>query len=157
MPEPMGSGFRFPANRRSVVCWHDHAQVSCFAAARSFLFLALRRRKPSAASGDETLPTSKLLFSVPGDPRAVNAMPTACAVSPDGKTLAFVHTGYGYEKNGGMQSITLLDAATGEAGGIQRSHAAAAGAEQTFSFGIAWSEDGKRLYVSLGSISNPRR
>ncbi len=100
------------------------------------------------------LPSSKRLGPVAGNPQRVNAMPAASAVSPDGSRVAFVHTGYGSNANENRQSITLVETATGKITEYNEAKLKLK-AKQTFSFGVAFSDDGRHLYVPFGSSTDP--
>ena len=41
------------------------------------------------------LPNGRLLGEVPGKPREINNLATAAAVSPDGRFVVFLHSGFG--------------------------------------------------------------
>jgi len=101
------------------------------------------------------LPTSKLLLApVPGDPQKTNSLPIAAALSPDGRYLALLNNGYGTEESGFAESIAVLDNETGRLvdytdprlGRHER---------QTYFLGLAFSPDGKRLYASIASLTDP--
>ncbi|HMD08145.1 MAG TPA: hypothetical protein VKH63_11455, partial [Candidatus Acidoferrum sp.] len=51
------------------------------------------------------LPNGKLLGEVPGVPRQVNNLPTAAAISPDGRFAVLLHSGYGAYTSGEKQSL----------------------------------------------------
>jgi YVTN family beta-propeller protein len=101
------------------------------------------------------LPTSKvLLLPVPGDPQKTNSFPTTAVVSPDGKFLAILNNGYGTEESGFQQSIAIFDLASNTVADFpdprlgQHAH-------QTYFLGLAFSADGKKLYASMGSLTDP--
>ncbi|MEO8725302.1 MAG: hypothetical protein ABI383_04195, partial [Acidobacteriaceae bacterium] len=108
----------------------------------------------SAQTVPRGLPSTKKLGEVTGHPRRVNAMPTTAAVSPDGKRIAFVHTAYGAEANDNQQSITLADVTGGALVEYNESRLKLK-AQQSYSFGAAFSTDSQRLYVPFGSITDP--
>src|SRR5271167_282350 len=61
------------------------------------------------------LPLSKtLLLPAPGAPQRTNSLPTAIALSPDGKYLAILNNGYGAAESKFQQSIALLDLTTNQ-------------------------------------------
>jgi DNA-binding beta-propeller fold protein YncE len=120
-----------------------------------FLAIALAPKSGCAQTTQSiNLPSSKKLGKVPGAPQRVNAMPAAVAVTADGSRIAFVHTAYGADANQTLQSITIVDKATG---GVSEYNEAKLKlrAKQTFSFGAAFSLDGTKLYVPFGSITDP--
>src|ERR1700742_2119997 len=61
------------------------------------------------------LPNGRLLGEVPGHPRGTNNLATAAAVSPDGRFVVFLHSGYGaYSEDSkhNYQSLSVLNLAT---------------------------------------------
>jgi DNA-binding beta-propeller fold protein YncE len=101
------------------------------------------------------LPTSKLLLApVPGGPQQTNSFPTAMVVSPDGKYLAVLNNGYGAVESKGQQSIGILDLKTNELKDFPDPRLGPR-AQQTYFLGLAWSANGKHLYASVGSITDP--
>lgn len=101
------------------------------------------------------LPTGKLLLApVPGEPQKTNSFPVAAAVSPDGRYLALLNNGYGTAESGFAESIAVLDNETGRLVDYpdpRLSHHA----RQTYFLGLAFSPDGKRLYASIASLTDP--
>ena len=102
-----------------------------------------------------SLSTSKLLLEpIPGNPQRINSFPAAMTLSPDGKYLALLNDGYGTFESGYQQSIAILDIATNvltdfpDARLQRRAH-------QTYFYGLSFSSNGKKLYVSMGSITDP--
>ena len=106
-------------------------------------------------SGKLPLPTSKLLLEpVPGNPQRTNSFPATVAMSPDGKYLATLNDGYGTFESNYEQSIGVLELSTNQLtdfpdARLQRR------AHQTYFYGLAFSVDGKKLYVSMCSITDP--
>ncbi len=101
------------------------------------------------------LPTSKLLLApVPGNPQQTNSFPTAMVVSPDKKYLAILNNGFGTVESKGQQSIGILDLKTNELRDFPDPRLGLR-AEQTYFLGLAWSGDGKHLYASVASITDP--
>lgn len=101
------------------------------------------------------LPSGKqLTLPVPGQPQRTNSLPTAMATSPDGHYLALLNNGFGTAESQGQQSIAILDLRTNELKNFpdQRLGSRAA---QTYFLGLAWSRDGKHIYASMASISDP--
>src|SRR5215813_10585047 len=75
------------------------------------------------------LPTSKqIVRPVPGSPQRLNSLPMSMAVSPDARYVVTVNAGYGTFESKYMQSLYS---------------------------GLAFSRDGKRLYASMGSETDP--
>ncbi len=101
------------------------------------------------------LPSSKTLqLPAPGSPQRTNSLPTAVALSPDGKYLAILNNGYGTAESQYQQSIALLELATNRLRDFPDSRLGP-DARQTYFLGIAWSSDGRELYASMASLSDP--
>lgn len=101
------------------------------------------------------LSTSKMLYGdVPGSPQRVNSLPMGIAWSPDHRYLAVVNAGYGTVQSNYEQSIALLDTRTGKITDNPDPRFVVEAA-QTLYNGIAFSSDGKELYVSVDSLSAP--
>ena len=105
--------------------------------------------------GALNLPTSKLLMTpVPGDPRRINSLPMALAVSPDHHWVASLNAGFGTFESGYMQSLAVLDTRTGAVRDFPDARTLI-DAKQTFFSGIAFSPDGGKIYASLASSTDP--
>lgn len=111
-----------------------------------------------AAQGQEAtpakvnLPSSKLLMvPAPGDPRRTNGLPTALSVSPDGRWVVSLNTGYGTFESQYKESIAVLDTKTGTVKDFPDDRVGER-ASQTFFAGIAFSMDGKKVFASLASV-----
>lgn len=101
------------------------------------------------------LPSSKrLLTPVPGSPQRTNSLPTAIALSPDGRYLAILNNGYGTAESKFQQSIAVLDLANNQVRDFPDSRLAL-DAKQTYFLGLAWSSDGTELYASMASLTDP--
>jgi len=101
------------------------------------------------------LPTSKKLQEpVPGSPHRTNSLPVTMALSPDGKHLALLNSGYGSAESKYQQSITILDTATNQLRDFPDSRLSV-NAKQSYFVGLAWSSDGTELYASIGSLTDP--
>jgi DNA-binding beta-propeller fold protein YncE len=101
------------------------------------------------------LPTSKqILRPVPGSPQRLNSLPMSMAVSPDKRYVVTVNAGYGTFESNYMQSLAVLDTQTGA---VTDFPDAATGprAKQTLYSGLAFSRDGKHIYASMGSETDP--
>ncbi|MGH9451441.1 MAG: beta-propeller fold lactonase family protein [Terriglobia bacterium] len=114
----------------------------------------LRAQRPDS-NGVIHLSTSKeIRLPVPGHPQKTNSFPTALVLSPNGKYLAVLNNGYGTEESSYDQSIAVLDMASRHLVDYpdprlhQRAH-------QTYFLGLAFSEDGRRLYASFASRTDP--
>src|SRR5271166_5099277 len=135
-----------------------------------FVILGIFAAQCIAAAQSINLPTgAQLSEPVPGSPAGLNSLPMGLAWSPDHRYLALVNAGYGTAESNYSQSIAILDTTNSDAKnsgtGTTETGAArlsdfpdertAIGAAQTMYSGIAFSLDGKYLYVSLDSLSAP--
>jgi DNA-binding beta-propeller fold protein YncE len=108
-----------------------------------------------AKNGKLPLPSSKLLLEpVPGNPQPTNSFPTAMALSPDGKYLALLNDGYGTFDSDYRQSIAVLDIAANKLTDFPDARLERK-ARQTYFYGLAFSGDGKQLYASMSSMTDP--
>jgi len=101
------------------------------------------------------LPSSKFLLEpTPGMPRPTNSFPATMALDPAGRFLAILNNGYGTMESHFQQSIAVLDLETNQLRDFpdRRFYV---NAPQTYFFGLAFSTDGTRLYVSVGSLTDP--
>ena len=113
---------------------------------------AVAQSKPDR---DPSLPSSKTLqLPAPGAPQRTNSLPTAVALSPDGKYLAILNNGYGTAESRFQQSIALLNLATNQLQDFPDSRLGQ-DAKQTYFLGLAWSSDGRELYASMASLTDP--
>jgi YVTN family beta-propeller protein len=118
---------------------------------------ACAARKSKTGSEQKAIPlsSSKLLMRpVLGNPHVLNSFPTAAALSPDGRYLAILNNGFGTEESGYQQSIAFLDLTTNEVRDFPDSRLGQH-AHQTYFLGIAFSADGRKLYASMCSLSDP--
>src|ERR1700730_18400208 len=101
------------------------------------------------------LPTSKqIVRPVPGGPQALNSLPMSMAVSADGRYVVTVNAGYGTYESAYMQSLAVLDTQTGVVTDFPDDRTGGR-AKQTLYSGLAFSGDGKHLYASMGSETDP--
>jgi hypothetical protein len=115
----------------------------------SLLFIFVMRPLPP-----RHLPSGHILMEVPGSPQATNNLPTVLALSPDHRFLAVLNNGYGSYTSDQNQSIAILDLASNRLTDFPES-LMASGAAQTFFHGMAFSSDGRHLYASVGSLTDP--
>ncbi|HWB32544.1 MAG TPA: bifunctional YncE family protein/alkaline phosphatase family protein [Acidobacteriaceae bacterium] len=99
------------------------------------------------------LPSSKQLGPVPGDPRRVNSLPAAMAISPDGRYVVTVNAGYGTVESKYEQSLAVMDTRTGEVKDFPDDRTNV-DKEQTLYSGLAFSADGRHVYASLASVTD---
>jgi len=100
------------------------------------------------------LPSGKPLGEVPGTPRRTNSFPTAVALSPDQRYLAILNNGFGTQESAGQQSIAILNLDTNELTDFPDPRLGP-NAKQTYFLGLAWSTDGRELYASMASLTDP--
>jgi hypothetical protein len=101
------------------------------------------------------LPTSKALIGpTPGQLGQLQGFAAAMAVSPDGRYAAVLNDGYGSQKNQVHQSIAILNLSTNQIADFPDDRLAEK-AGQSYFLGLAFSSDGKHLYASMASISDP--
>ena len=124
----------------------------------SFFFLFLFFLAPSLLAQDTglpiPLPNGKLLAAVPGNPRPTNNLPTAIALSPDARFAVLLHSGYGAYSSGEKQSLSVLNLETNELTDFPDDRLGSK-ARQTYFLGLAFSLDGKRLFASIASLTDP--
>lgn len=101
------------------------------------------------------LPTSKMLtVPAPGRIGSTNSFPATMVLSPDGRYAALLDDGYGTQETLAHQSISVLDLKSNkiveypDARLSDESH-------QSYFLGLAFSSDGKHLYASVGSLTDP--
>jgi DNA-binding beta-propeller fold protein YncE len=101
------------------------------------------------------LPTSKML-SVPSPGRigSTNSFPATMVLSPDGHYAALLNDGYGTQETLARQSISVLNLDTNQIAEFPDSRFRDE-AHQSYFIGLAFSSDGKHLYVSVGSLTDP--
>jgi len=111
-----------------------------------------------APSGDQPpvmLPTSKMLtVPSPGRIGSTNSFPATIALSPDGRYAALLNDGYGTQETLGHQSISLLDLKSNRIVDYPDPRLGEE-AHQSYFLGLAFSSDGKHLYASVGSLTDP--
>jgi DNA-binding beta-propeller fold protein YncE len=110
---------------------------------------------PAADRPPINLPSSKILtVPSPGRIGSTNSFPVTMVVSPDGFYAALLNDGYGTQETMAHQSISVLDLKTNQ---IVEYPDARLGdeAHQSYFIGLAFSSDGKHLYASMGSLTDP--
>ena len=118
--------------------------------------LALAQQAPvERPGGSIDLPTSKQITGVvPGGPQRLGSLPVSIAVSPDGRWVVTTNAGYGSFESGYMQSLAVLNVATGELKDYPDPRTLWEEKQVLFS-GLAFSPDGTKLYASMVSASDP--
>jgi DNA-binding beta-propeller fold protein YncE len=124
----------------------------------SVLFLAgatVLAQSPSAERTPVMLPTSKMLtVPSPGRIGSTNSFPATMVLSPDGRYAALLNDGYGTQETLAQQSIAVLDLKTNQITDYPDARFAD-NAHQSYFLGLAFSSDGKHLYASVGSLTDP--
>ncbi len=112
-------------------------------------------QSPSADHPPIMLPTSKML-SVPSPGRiaSTNSFPAMIALSPDGGYAALLNDGYGTQETSAQQSISVLDLKSNQVADYPDPRFAD-DSHQSYFLGLAFSSDGKHLYASVGSLTDP--
>src|SRR5713226_630404 len=103
------------------------------------------------------LPTSKTLtLPVPGYLARTNSFPATIALSPDGRYAALLNQGYGTQETGARQSIAILDLRNNQLRDFPDNRLSDDySTRQSYYIGLAFSTDGKHLYASMGSVTDP--
>jgi len=103
------------------------------------------------------LPTSKsLTLPVPGYLARINSFPATIALSPDGRYAALLNQGYGTQEAGARQSIAILDLSNNQLHDFPDDRLSDDySTRQSYFIGLTFSSDGKHLYASMGSITDP--
>ena len=103
------------------------------------------------------LPTSKTLtLPIPGYLARTNSFPATIALSPDGRYAALLNQGYGTQETGARQSIAILDLSNDQLHDFPDDRLSDDySTRQSYFIGLAFSSDGKHLYASMGSITDP--
>jgi hypothetical protein len=129
--------------RRSAVAW------------LVLILVSIACGQSSPQKEELNLPSSKTLqLPAPGSPQRTNSLPTAVALSPDGKYLAILNNGRGTMESKFQQSITLLDLGSNKLRDFPDARLSV-DAKQTYFLGLAWSSDGSELYASMASLTDP--
>jgi len=109
----------------------------------------------SGVSSPVNLPSSKMLTAPsPGHIGGTNTFPATIALSPDGRYFALLNDGYGSQETLGMQSIAILDLTTNHLSDFPDKRFGE-DVHQSYFLGLVFSSDGKHLYASVGSITDP--
>ncbi len=102
-----------------------------------------------------SLPTSKILTTpAPGRAGSTNSFPATIAMSPDGRYAALLNDGYGTQETQATQSIAVLDLRTNQIADFPDKRFGEE-VHQSYFLGLVFSSDGKHLYASVGSVTDP--
>jgi len=101
------------------------------------------------------LPTSKMLtVPSPGRIGSTNNSPATMVISPDGRYAALLNDGYGTQETLAHQSISVLDLKTNQI--VEYPDARLSDeSHQSYFIGMEFSSDGKHLYASVSSLTDP--
>lgn len=123
--------------------------VSCL------LSVALAYSQSDADTHSVMLPTSKVLtVPAPGRLASTNSYPSTIVLSPDVHYAALLDGGYGTQETLAHQSIAILNLDTDKIADFPDARFGEE-AHQSYFLGLAFSSDGKHLYASVGSLSDP--
>ena len=75
-------------------------------------------------------------------------------VSPDGRYAALLNDGYGTQETLAHQSISVVDLKTNQITEFPDARLSDE-SHQSYFIGLGFSSDGKHLYASMGSLSDP--
>ena len=101
------------------------------------------------------LPTSKMLtVPSPGKIGSTNSFPATIALSPDGHYAALLNDGYGTQESMAHQSIAILDLSNNHLADYPDARLSDE-SYQSYFLGLVFSSDGKHLYASVGSVTDP--
>jgi len=116
---------------------------------------AVLAQSPSADRSPINLPTTKLLtVPSPGRIGSTNSFPATIALSPDGRYAALLNDGYGTQESMAHQSIAVLDLSNNHLADYPDGRLSDE-SYQSYFLGLVFSSDGKHLYASVGSITDP--
>jgi len=117
--------------------------------------LATAQAPKEKVGGHIDLPTGKQIAGiVPGSPQQLSSLPVTMAVSPDGRYVVMVNGGYGSYESGYKQALAVVDTQTGTLVESSDDRTLVESKQVLFS-GLAFSTDGKNLYSSLVSATDP--
>jgi hypothetical protein len=116
---------------------------------------SLAQEQPTASS--ISLPTSKTLtIPAPGRIGNTNSFPATIAISPDGRYAALLNDGYGTQESMATQSIAILDLKTNQLSDYpDKRFSEEERVHQSYFLGLVFSSNGKHLYASVGSVTDP--
>ncbi len=112
-------------------------------------------QSPSGERAPINLSTSKMLtVPSPGRVGDTNSFPATIALSPDGRYAALLNDGYGTQETLAHQSISVLDLKSNKIVEYPDERLSDE-AHQSYFLGLVFSTDGKHLYASIGSLTDP--
>ena len=105
--------------------------------------------------GSIDLPSSKQITGVvPGSPQRLGSLPVSVAASPDGRWVVTVNGGYGSLESSYEQSLAVMNTQTGAVVDYPDPRTLIEGHQILYS-GLAFSADGRYVYGSIDSASDP--
>ncbi len=123
-----------------------------------FVFLLVQATIAQNSPADRPpimLPTSKMLeVPSPGRIGSTNSFPETMVLSPDGRYAALLNDGYGTQETLAHQSISVLDLKTNQIVEYPDTRLSDE-SHQSYFIGLAFSSNGKHLYASVGSLTDP--
>jgi DNA-binding beta-propeller fold protein YncE len=126
-----------------------------FLAALVTLWMTTAPAQEPKSEGSISLPTSKTLtIPSPGRIGSTNSFPATIAISPDGRYAALLNDGYGTQETNATQSIAILDLKTNRIADYPDKRFGEE-VHQSYFLGLVFGSDGKHLYASVGSITDP--
>ena len=152
-PCEIASVYRHAMRNRYTAFMNSYLHRSCCLVFLVLFLLAVYPFAQEASSGTQ-LPNGKVLPEVPGHPRQFNNLPTAAAISPDGRFAVFLHSGYGAYTSGRKQSLSVLNLENDDLTDYPDDRLAS-DARQTYFVGLVFSLDGKHLFASMASLTDP--
>ncbi|MGA7299067.1 MAG: hypothetical protein WBX10_02100, partial [Candidatus Sulfotelmatobacter sp.] len=130
-------------------------RIVFFATALFSLRIVLSAQEAQPAQSSIPLATSKrLTVPAPGRIGSTNSFPATIAISPNGRYAALLNDGYGTQETLGTQSIAVLDLKTNRLADHPDKRFGE-NAHQSYFLGLVFGSDGKHLYASVGSITDP--
>ncbi len=119
------------------------------------IHIPLPAQNPPSNASSISLPTSKTLtIPTPGRIGSTNSFPATIALSPDGRYAGLLNNGYGTQETIATQSIAILDLKTNQLSDYPDKRFGEE-AHQSYFLGLVFASDGKHLYASVGSITDP--
>ncbi len=117
--------------------------------------IALSSQKKEGAGTAIPLPSSKMLtVPSPGRIGNTNSFPATIGISPDGRYAALLNDGYGTQETLATQSIAILDLKTNQLSDFPDKRFGE-DVHQSYFLGLVFGSDGRHLYASVGSITDP--
>ena len=112
-------------------------------------------QSPSGDRPPIMLPTSKMLtVPAPGRIGSTNSFPATMVLSPDGRYAALLNDGYGTQETLAHQSIAVLNLKTNQIVDYPDARLSDT-SHQSYFLGLAFSSNGRHLYASVGSLTDP--